>query len=148
MSHFSWVMLEPLPQRGLWRTHDEIIWDCIERDYWLLIPPMYSDLATVPKWVWPVLEAGPTQLALPGFVHDYLVRQGAKVIRHSTGESRPVASVEEATGIMDNVMEWSGVSRRDRWMIASALNTNVVSTGYWLHKPLEWAGEVLDAISE
>ncbi len=139
MSSLSWTKLEPLPQRGLWRSHDTVLWVCETRDYWLRIPPLYTDLASVPNLAWGLLDATPAQLSAAGFVHDYAVRSDAKIIQGT--RARPIADAAEAMSIMDDVMQWSNISGPDRWKIGTVLNRAPVVSGYWHIKDTHWHGE-------
>jgi hypothetical protein len=52
-----------------------------------------SDGSSVPGALWGLLDAGPTDLLLPGFAHDYAYRMGARITRPD-GSPREITRYE------------------------------------------------------
>lgn len=107
----------------------------LDGDSFVIVPEgFWSDLASVPNTLWPLLEATPVELGVMGGVHDLAVRRGA-TIQTPTG---PVPfTVETATDLAVQVALYDGVGARDRWLIGSALWA--AQRSYWWRRGLAWA---------
>ena len=136
MPVISRVRLEPLSMEGLFYLTADAVWSNVEEGYHVKIPaPFFFNGASVPKWAWPLLDASPTRLVVPGLVHDYLVRCDAKVQWQNPAATLPLTA-ELAAEIMDDVMIWAGVSAEDRERIGFALK--IAAPWYWHKKSVDW----------
>jgi hypothetical protein len=110
------------------------VWTC--DTYWVKVPMYFTfDGASVPKWAWPLLDATPINLVVPGLFHDYLVRRGAEVHWNNPANARPL-TVELAAEIMDDIMIDCKIDEEDRERILMALKWSAFF--YWQKKPMEW----------
>lgn len=136
MATMSPVDLEVLPLEGLFCTLEQVAW-AHEKGYHVLVPcGFYFNGASVPKWCWPMLEASPPRLVIPGLIHDYLVREGAVVHWDASAVAEPLTA-DFAAEAMDDVMEWAEIDPDDREKIVMALK--VTAAWYWQKKPVDWA---------
>jgi len=136
MPGMSFVELRPLPKHGLFQIRQEALWSHDKKGYYVVIPYLFIfNGASVPKWCWPMLDASPPFLVVPGLVHDYLVRCKAEVHWYK-GFSPRKLDADLAAEIMDDVMEWAGVTEDDRKKIVTALK--VTAPFYWHNKPIDW----------
>jgi hypothetical protein len=128
-------MLQPYPKLGLWRVIEPISIYFKHMDVRIYIPASFwTDLASVPNWVWPYLSCEPTNLAGMGLVHDYTSCSDAKIYG-ADGLPREV-SFDDSLIFANEVMVEDGVSGPDRWMIISALKLRRGS--YWRRDSITW----------
>jgi len=137
--HISRILLEPFPRHSIWRSYKSAMLKWDDDRKMLLIPGgTYSDLATIPNEVWPLLATDPNQTALAGFVHDYTVRWDAFLVEAE--RVKPI-SFDESLIVTNLVLEDSGVDGFDRWKIITALK--VAKPIYWHKKSVNWVPEGL-----
>ncbi len=95
-----------------------------------------SDGSTVPGALWGVLEAGPADLLLPGFVHDFAYRRDARW-RNAGGGSRSINRYE-ADLLHIAVSRLLGVSRSDQAKIFYALRVGGLFA--FQQRTVDWDG--------
>src|SRR5690606_25441302 len=129
----SWPKLAAAPEHeAVWTTAPLVV--DLGADGAVKVPSgFWSDGASVPKWAWPMLDAGPLRLLVMGIAHDYAVRIGAVIQR--PGRAEPF-TVDLATELAVEVARYHGADARDRWKIGAALSATAWT--YWQRKPLDW----------
>lgn len=95
-----------------------------------------SDGSSVPGPLWGALDAEPADLVLPGFVHDYAYRRGARC-RRPDGRTRAIGR-EEADRLHIAVCRRLRVSQSDRERIFFALR--VGGRFAFRERGVEWGG--------
>jgi hypothetical protein len=131
------INLAPIPQFGHFCCTSGAVWTHEHKKYWVKVPPFfYTNGASVPNWAWPLLEAEPPRLVVPGLFHDYLVRIGAEVHWESQDMAQPLTS-DLAIEIMNDIMYWANVIREDRKLVCTALR--VTAWFYWQNKKVDWS---------
>jgi len=138
MPTLSTPHFEPIFRTPLLRSVTALYWRHERKGYSVMAPANFiSDGSSVPNPGWTALKAKPTQMIIPGMLHDYTVRVGAEVIWDDPATAREL-DAELAIEIMDDVMEWNGICEWDRNCVAKALRLTVPL--YWHHKPVMWDG--------
>ena len=115
---------------------EQVVWKDPERGIWFEIPTGFTfDGASVPKPLWPLLDANWIDLLIPGLVHDYCYRSDAKAISVPSGELRAIER-DEADEVIRDVAAYLGVNEADQDRIFFA-----VRVGGWASfrkKKVDW----------
>ena len=125
----DWPRLDLYPMRGLVRTIDQM--SVLLQDRRIRFPPsIYSDGASVPNALFPMLECSAVKLLGPGILHDACYRIDARW-SDGTEITRP-----EADDLLRAVALESGVCELDAAKIRWA--TGVSGSKHWQKLRLGW----------
>lgn len=104
--------------RALIEVVDEpLVWADADEGVWFEVPVGFVfDGASVPNILYPVLDATPLDLIIPGACHDYLYRRDAKVIEVPGGQVRGIER-DEADDVLRDVCKYVEVDWDDRQKI-------------------------------
>ena len=96
---------------------EPLVWADPDAGIWFEVPVGFVfDGASVPNILYPVIDATPLDLIIPGACHDYLYRSDAKVIEVPGGGVRNVER-DEADDVLRDVCKYVGVDWDDRQKI-------------------------------